>query len=535
LARTLSATTLVVAVSAGLLGRTPLANATFSTLEFTTSTGSALADFAVGDTLFVTIDDANRNTSSATAQSVELTLTAATSGDAEPMTSANGRAAVETGVDTGEFRNTAGYVTAQSDGSVAINDGVLELTLSDTVTASYADTTGESATFDYANSPLPHTAFEGGHVDDGSSADDPTATSCSDSSGYLGMLGAEGAVNFNDPANGAYIPIDRAKWDIPPGSKAGINDGPTISNIQSENATFESNKSITAAVTNPTGCHGWTLAEFDFALSPYAAGTLTNLDILWRGTATRDADTGLEPAPMNDLFLLVFNRTFGTWQQLDVEANLDVIDLSGPPYTNVSLTRVLTSDFGSYVDASGKLRLLVAAWDVTDDTAPAGGLYTDYVRVNATGNDVAADAITVTGGTILGTVWNDVDRDGVFDGNESGIANVTVSLLDAAGVTVVSDRTNADGEYGFIGFPAGTYNLLETDPSGFVSTTPNDLGPLNLAVGQTITGQDFGDAQQLSTTGLTSGYTVATFATLFAAGLGLLFIVPRVRRSYLTK
>jgi len=508
------------------------AHASFATVDFTTSTGGALSSYAIGDELFATVTDANRNTDSSSVQSVELTLSATASGDVEPMTVANGRAAVETGANTGVFRNTVGYTTASSDGTVAVNDNTLEVNSVDSIVISYTDPAGETVTFDYAASPLSHVAREGGHIDDGSSADDPTGTSCADSLAYLGT---EASANFNDPANGAYIPVDRADWDFPPSSKAGVNDGPTTSNITTENSTYESNKSITAGVTNLTGCHGWTLHEFEFKLSPFTASTLTNIDVLWRGMATRDADTGLEPAGMNDLFLLVENRSTGQWQQVDVEANTDVLDLSGPPYTNVSLTSVLASSLGSYVDTNGVVRLLVAAWDATDDTVPAGGLYTDYVRVTASGNDTVADTITVSGGAITGTVWNDRDRDGTFDSSEPGLENVAVSLLDSSGTVLVTDRTDADGDYGFLGFPAGTYRLRETDPSGFVSTTSNDLGPITLAAGQVIASQNFGDAQQLSTTGLTTGYTLGTFAVVFAGGLGLLFGAPylawRVRSS----
>lgn len=530
IARTLAA----AAVSAGAVFSYALpgqvAHAAFATAEFTTSSGGVLSSYGLGDELFVTITDANRNTDGGTIQSVELTLSATTSGDVEPMTVANGRAAVETGANTGIFRNTVGYKTALSDGTIAINDNTLEVSGSDSIIVTYTDPTGETVTFDYSASPLAHVAREGGHIDDGSSADDPTGTSCADSSTYLGALGAEGTANFNSPANGAYIPVNRALWDFPPSSKAGVNDGPTTSNISTENSTYEANKSVTAGVTNPSGCHGWSLHEFELKLTPFSAATLTSLDVLWRGMATRDADTGLEPAPMNDLFMLVENRTTGQWQQVDVEPNIDVLDLSGPPYTNVSLTGLLTSSLGSYVDSTGVVRLLVAAWDVTDDTSPAGGLYTDYVRLTAVGSDSATDSLAVSGGTITGTVWNDRDRDGIFDSSESGLSNVAVTLLDGSGVALVTDRTDANGDYGFIGFPAGTYLLLETDPAGFVSTTSNDLGPMTLAAGQVIAEQNFGDAQQLSTTGLTAGYTLGTFAVVFAGGLGLLLVAPRLAR-----
>ncbi|MFH0830518.1 MAG: hypothetical protein V1895_00470, partial [Parcubacteria group bacterium] len=84
------------------------------------------------------------------------------------------------------------------------------------------------------------------------------------------------------------------------------------------------------------------------------------------------------------------------------------------------------------------------------------------------------------------------------------------------------------GDYGFIGFPADTYRLHETDPTGYISTTSNDRGPLTLSSGQVITGQDFGDAQQLSTTGLKSSYVWGTFAAVVSLGALIWLGAPRL-------
>lgn len=525
--RTIAASTLAVAVTVTYVSQfVPRASASFATVAFTTSDGTALTDYAVGDDLFVTVTDANRNTSATVAQSVELTVSTTKAGDVEPMTVANGRAATETDVNTGVFRNTKGYTTALLSGTVAINDGTLEVAQDDTIVISYADPSGEAETFDFSASPLAHKGYEGGHIDDGSSADDPTATSCADAPVYAGV---ESTIDFNTATDGGYIPTDRSKWDIQPGSKVGINDGPTTSSISSDNSTYESNKSITGGVTNPTGCHGWGLHEFDFSLAPYTAATLTELDPYWRGTATR-ATSGAEAASSNDLFLLAYNRAQTRWDKLDTEANIAELETSGPPFTNLTLSSAITANAADYVDSNGMLRLLVAEYSSTSSTTPTGGLYTDYVRMNVAGQDVTTASLTVAGGSILGKVFNDKNRDGKLDTGEAGLANVTITLLDGAGTVIVSDTSDSNGDFGFLGFPAGSYALQETDPKGFVSTTSNDIGPLTLVVGQTISDQNFGDAKSLSTTGLTGGYLVGTFVALFAGGLGLLLVAPRFRR-----
>lgn len=74
--------------------------------------------------------------------------------------------------------------------------------------------------------------------------------------------------------------------------------------------------------------------------------------------------------------------------------------------------------------------------------------------------------------TIRDTVWFDSDADGVKDAGESGIANVTVDIINAAGDVVGTAITDANGDVVFTGLPDGTYRLVVTDNN-------NEVGPLN--------------------------------------------------------
>ncbi len=69
-----------------------------------------------------------------------------------------------------------------------------------------------------------------------------------------------------------------------------------------------------------------------------------------------------------------------------------------------------------------------------------------------------------------GSVYVDLDNDGVRDANESGIANVNITLTGTtkAGVAVSKTvKTNSSGFYSFENLAAGTYSIKETQPSGF--------------------------------------------------------------------
>jgi hypothetical protein len=79
-------------------------------------------------------------------------------------------------------------------------------------------------------------------------------------------------------------------------------------------------------------------------------------------------------------------------------------------------------------------------------------------------------------GSISGTVYNDLNRNGLFDDSDGDkrLPNVSLRLIDDAGVKIPA-TTNALGEYEFTGLVAGSYTVIETDPEDFFSTTPNTV------------------------------------------------------------
>src|SRR6266545_1012626 len=101
-------------------------------------------------------------------------------------------------------------------------------------------------------------------------------------------------------------------------------------------------------------------------------------------------------------------------------------------------------------------------------------------------------------GTISGTVFNDLNGDGLQDGSESGLGGVTIQLLNSAG-TVVATTTTTNGAYQFMNVPVGNYTVRETDPSGYTSTTANSV-PVNVTLGGAANA-NFGDQQQGTVSG----------------------------------
>jgi uncharacterized repeat protein (TIGR01451 family) len=94
--------------------------------------------------------------------------------------------------------------------------------------------------------------------------------------------------------------------------------------------------------------------------------------------------------------------------------------------------------------------------------------------------------------TIYGYVFADTNCNGVWDGDETPLPDVTVSLS-GPGAAQDPVETRADGLYYFIVETPGVYSVLEQDPNGYFSTTPNEVH-VAVALGNSYR-VDFGDTQ----------------------------------------
>lgn len=106
--------------------------------------------------------------------------------------------------------------------------------------------------------------------------------------------------------------------------------------------------------------------------------------------------------------------------------------------------------------------------------------------------------------SVAGTLWSDVDADGVRDAGEPGLGGVTVQLRDAAlGAVLASTVTPSSGAYAFAAQPAGRYEVrvvTSTLPASAIATAdPDGAATASLAVqelgcDQAAGGRDFGYA-----------------------------------------
>jgi uncharacterized repeat protein (TIGR01451 family) len=103
------------------------------------------------------------------------------------------------------------------------------------------------------------------------------------------------------------------------------------------------------------------------------------------------------------------------------------------------------------------------------------------------GEDDQASA-SLPGNNISGTVFEDQNHNGLREAGEPLLPNVTITLTGTASLTTTTDSS---GAYSFNNLSPGAYTVTETDPSGYISSTPNTFSVTLINANQTV--PDFGD------------------------------------------
>ncbi|MBM3883006.1 MAG: hypothetical protein FJ387_25360, partial [Verrucomicrobia bacterium] len=160
------------------------------------------------------------------------------------------------------------------------------------------------------------------------------------------------------------------------------------------------------------------------------------------------------------------------------------------------LATTLTADDGTYAFSG----LAIGAYLVRE-TDPGGFASTtpnERPVSLGSGGVVRVDFGDQAVGSIGGVVFVDANGNGLPDANEPGLRDVLITLV---GATVTrTTRTDANGNYAFTLVVAGSYSVEETDPTGYLSTTPNRR-VVNMTAGGSASAL-FGDQQVGTISGL---------------------------------
>ena len=222
--------------------------------------------------------------------------------------------------------------------------------------------------------------------------------------------------------------------------------------------------------------------------SAYIGGGVTGdgIKIVKRDEVGNDANTAAAAVnlPTGSTGLVFTVRNIGTTDLTNVNVS-DVVDSGSGTVSN------LTCNFS---EAAGGAPTSGTTWSgpftpgssftCTADLTGVAGPHADTAKVTATGNGPVSDddpynataPVAAKKVSIGDYVWLDTDRDGVQDGTEKPVADVTVTLKDKNGNVVGTTTTDAAGFYSFAGLDVSTdYTLTFTTPTGY-SITLQDKG-----------------------------------------------------------
>ncbi len=96
-----------------------------------------------------------------------------------------------------------------------------------------------------------------------------------------------------------------------------------------------------------------------------------------------------------------------------------------------------------------------------------GGLISE-ITMTPGGVGVQYNFCEGTPATLSGFVYHDQSNDGIRDSNEQPIPDTVVSLLDSNGSIVATTNSDSEGRYEFTNLQPGDYQIVESQPDGFL-------------------------------------------------------------------
>ena len=255
-------------------------------------------------------------------------------------------------------------------------------------------------------------------------------------------------------------------------------------------------------------------------------------------TATVSAGTTSNAAAAGTGTITDFDTSLGGFIYVDANNN-GSFDLGETPISGVTVTLTGLNDLGASVTRTA----LTDGTGAYDFTNMRPGTYTLAESQPGThldgkdalgslggtlGNDTVTGIVTLAGQTgvnynfgelrassIAGSVFSDANNDGLFNGGDSGLTGVNVTLTgtdDLGGTVSLTTPTGGAGGYSFDNLRPGNYVLTESQPGTHLDgkdalgtqggTLGNDtITAITLAEGTTGTGNTFGEVLASSLSG----------------------------------
>ena len=189
-------------------------------------------------------------------------------------------------------------------------------------------------------------------------------------------------------------------------------------------------------------------------------------------SATSGSGVVLNGGPAANTYV-VYMGDLGGPVTINSTAGSSTLTVVAPPGSN-ELT--LTSNRLTGAGETVNLNLGTTATSITVDGSAGDN---QLVLAGSPPGPVTAQSIPVTvapapPSSLSGLVWEDFNDDGQVDFGERGIAGVAVRLTgtdDLGNPVNISQSTDADGAYVFLGLRPGSYRITETQPAGYLQGT----------------------------------------------------------------
>jgi hypothetical protein len=219
-------------------------------------------------------------------------------------------------------------------------------------------------------------------------------------------------------------------------------------------------------MNNPYAAYGYTNGRFAPHSGNYQMiikGSTDATDRIWYKTVTATAGQ---------------QYTFSAWVA-GVDATASNVKLYAGS-TEIGSVAISSTSVGSWVQVTG-------TYNVPTSGSIVFSIKNSLAATNGADNFVIDDiCLTAIPGITIGDyVWADINRDGIQDGNEDGIAGVTVKLWVDANNDNNADNanpyatatTNAAGAYTFTNVPRGKYFVqFPTTVTGYTGLTTQNAG-----------------------------------------------------------
>ncbi len=247
----------------------------------------------------------------------------------------------------------------------------------------------------------------------------------------------------------------------------------------------------------PAGREGWVARRTNGAGNPYMWFKINDQYLFGGDNTVKIAVTYADMG--SDRFKLEYDSTTGLRAATVSGSGLDYVQK-----TNSNTWKTVTFLASNARMANG----LTGGADFRLNSSGDGDEHIHLVMLNKDAAGFAGPPVTFTpsptptatptpqvlAGSITGTVFNDLNRNGSWDNGEPPLAGAVINLRTPQGTLVRTQTTGSSGVYTLNNVPVGTYLLQEIPPSGYGGGV--QIG-VQIAAGATFT-QNFPNYRQTS-------------------------------------